>query len=195
MWLKWTNPCVWTQENSRNRRWSRTLPAFYIFRSVSTRWRMSRKMFLNGFQEKGDHIQKREDSTWYEREQLKELKVEERHKHYPEPVSTVSNTIKVEGANTGEKMLAVIVGDGLILSWQVVSSVSLEASKWQWTMTHQECCKKNKGVRLSQHPHFHMIAPMFIWYSYDFISYSHDIHMISYRIHMIFYFYREKYKR
>lgn len=50
---------------------------------------------------------------------MKELKVEERHKHYPEPVSTVSNTIKVEGANTGEKMLAVIVGNGLILSWQV----------------------------------------------------------------------------
>ena len=47
---------------------------------------------------------------------MKELKVEERHKHYPEPVSTVSNTIKVEGANTGEKMLAVIVGGGLILS-------------------------------------------------------------------------------
>lgn len=124
---------------------------------------------------RGDRIQKREDSTWYEREQLKELKVEERHKHYPETVSTVSNTIKIEGGNTGEKTLVVNVGNGIILSWEVVSSVSLEASKRQWTMTHQECCRKNKGVRLSQHPPF----------SYD----SPHVHMIFIWFHIIFTWY------
>lgn len=47
---------------------------------------------------------------------MKELKAEEKHKHYPETVSTVSNTIKIEGGNIGEKMLVVIFGNGITLS-------------------------------------------------------------------------------
>ena len=44
---------------------------------------------------------------------MKELKAEERHKHYPETVSTARNTIKIEGGNVGEEMLAVIFGNGI----------------------------------------------------------------------------------